>query len=515
MTDVPPALQQPEKWQRLSPASILYFGIKSVSFMVRFGLQAIVPAFAALAAFNNLYWLPLALALVAVGGAVFMLTFAVLSYFKFRFRIEKNAFLIRSGIFKRKRLTLSFDRIQNVAFKEPIYFRPFNLIILTLESAGSSSEEVNLAGISRHLGEAIRQQVLAQRAEEGTNTQTEVDSELEEKASEKSGTTLLHLPIPELVRYGLSNSGIWVFAGIFAGFSSQLDQLWESGLAGRLFDYYGDVAGAGIIALALGVTLLAFLFLLLIAAGSVLGAIIVNYRYTLSYADGRYHRTRGLFERQETSIPPSKIQSLTLSQPLIARLFDRFHIVVGQVGFKSKNKNKAQRQKFVIPSATAQFNAQLVHHVYPASTILSEPLRPIHTGFIKRHFLYSFGLPSCGAAILWGFNLGWWGLLPLSLPFAALPFIILRWRQYGFATDQDHGLVRSGLLGHKRTVFPFYKVQTVEVKQSPGQRRDGLADLKIKLAGQSLTIPYIGKTIADEMREIILMKIETSKKAWM
>jgi putative membrane protein len=513
MNDLSLAHQQSEKWQRLSPASIIYFALKSVSLMVKNGIQALVPIGAAIAAFSDFRWT--AFVLVVICGAALMLAFAVLSYFKFRFRIEKSAFLIRSGVFNRKRLTLSFNRIQNVALKEPIYFRPFNIIVLILESAGSSDEEVSLAGIPRPLAEAIRRQILAVKTDESGITERQNDEALDEINTQKTSEPLLQLPISELVRYGLSSSSIWVFAGIFAGFISQLDPLWNSGLVDKLFNYYGDIVGVGVIALVLGSTLLVFLFLLLIATASILGSIIVNYQYTLSYADGRYHRTRGLFERQETSIPTPKIQSLTLSQPIIARLFERFHIVVGQVGFKGKNNNKAQRQKFIIPSATAKFNEMLVKHIYPASSILSEPLKPIHKAFIKRRFLYSLSLPLLVTTISTGVNFGWWSITPLLVPFTALPFIFLQWRWYGFATDGDHGLVRTGLLGHRMTLFPFYKVQTVEVTQSPGQRRDKHATLKIKLAGQSVTIPYIDKSTADEWREIILMKVETSKNAWM
>ncbi len=43
------AVQQPDKWQRISPASIIYFVLKFLSAIVQNGIQAIAPVAAVLA----------------------------------------------------------------------------------------------------------------------------------------------------------------------------------------------------------------------------------------------------------------------------------------------------------------------------------------------------------------------------------------------------------------------------------------------------------------------------------
>ena len=503
--------QQPDKWQRISPASVIYFALKFVVAIAQNAISAIAPVAAVVATAGEQRWF--ILGLVALASGIVLLAGAVLSYLKFKFRIERDAILIRSGVFTRKRLTLSFDRIQNVAFREPIYFRPLNLVILTIESAGSSDEEVGLAGIPRALAEDIRRHVLAYKkiSKKAAQTREEVTPEVQETTETKD---LLRQPVSELVRYGLSNNNVWVFAGIAAGALSQMDELWETGFMQGLFSLVGETVGTGIVAIATFVIFMALLALLLLMGASVLGSIIVNYNYHLTYHDERYHRTRGLFERQETSIPEVKVQSLKIEQPIIARLLDRFHLTFKQVGFEN-HQNTNRKQKFIVPSVQASFYKKLAAKLFDGTKVLEQPLKAISDRFIFRHAIYTFGIPPVLISIPWFLNGFLFGFIPLLFPLLALPFIILRKRRYGYATDGEHAVVRSGFLGQTLSVFPLFKVQTITITQSPGQRDAGLANLTVKLAGHSLSIPYMPIDDARAWRTAALRQMEAADKPWM
>ncbi len=502
-----------DKWQRTSPASVIYFAFKFITSLVKNGLQAVAPVAAVLATAGEQRWF--ALGALAAGAAVVLMVGSVLSYLNFKFRIDKETFLIRSGVLTRKRLTLGFDRIQNIAFREPLYFRPFGLVILTLESAGSTGEEVNLAGVPRPLAETIRRYILDRKENHKPINPSEAKNSAEATTEISAPTvSLLRQPLAELAKYGISNNNIWVFAGIAAGALAQVDELWESGFMQAVFSAVGETVGTGIVAIATFAILLALLVLLVLMLASVLGAIIVNYNYCLSYADGRYHRTRGLFERQETSVPEVKVQSLKIAQPLIARFLDRFHLTFNQVGFEGKQaQNKSQ--KFIVPSVTETFYTQLAQRLFDKTDVLKQTLHPISQKFVFRHMIYTFGIPSLLVSGLWAINLGLAGLIPLAVPLVLLPFIVLRWRRYGYAIDGCHAVVRKGLFGLTLTVFPLYKVQTISISQSPGQQTAGLANLKVKLAGHSLTIPYMPIEDAKAWRAKALLQVETQSDPWM
>ncbi len=504
-----------EIWQRVSPVAVIYYLIKFVSRILRNGIQTLAPVVAVVAAAGDNRWYIL-LTFAAIGGAT-MIVGAILSYLNFKFRLEGNSFLIRSGVLTRKRLTLTFDRIQNVALSEPLYFRPLGLVILTLESAGSKSEEVNLAGIPRSLAIVIRRHVLDWKNQKQNAESHEEDPASSQSAADASqiGTAdLLRQPISELAKYGLSNNNIFVFAGISAVLFSQIDKFWESPFVAEIFGVVGETVGTGITAITAFIIFSALTVLLLLATASVVGAIVANYNYHLSYSGQKYHVSRGLFNRQETSVPETKIQSFRISQPLIARLLNRFHLTLQQVGFESKN-GQSKKRSFIIPSVSKKFYLELAGRLFPTSAVMAMPLEPISKRFVVKHSLYAVGFAFPTAVIIWAFTYSWISALSLLVPLLSLPIFILRRHRYGYARSNTHGIVRSGFLGQNLTIFPFHKVQTMEIIQSPGQRRHNLANLKIKLAGSTLTIPYVPLIDAVSWRNAALLEVETNHKPWM
>ena len=76
------------------------------------------------------------------------------------------------------------------------------------------------------------------------------------------------------------------------------------------------------------------------------------------------------------------------------------------------------------------------------------------------------------------------------------------------------GFVRTGFIGRKTTVFPLFKVQKVDISQTPGQRRKGLAHLTIHLASHSLKVPYMPAIDAFRMRDLILYYVESTNRPW-
>jgi len=506
-----------DKWQRLAPAAIIHFIVKFIVQFIKQGVQGLLPLGAVILTAGENRWF--IISLVLVGVVILLLSGAVMSYFKFRFRLSGDTFLIQKGVFKRKRLSLTYGRIQNIAFKQPIYFRPFHLVVLGVESAGSSGEEVSLAGIPRSLAEEIRSVVFEKRTASPLNANEDAKENNDTDTQALAGDTeeILRQPPSELVRYGLSNNNIWVFAGITAGAIAQID--WDDWFfLADLKHGIETVASQSKLTAALMASGVFISIVLLLLAVSALGAVVTYYNYHLTRSDGRFHRTKGLFERQETSLPENKVQSLVIKQTWPARLLGRFHLTMRQVGFSRSNNGypgAASNSKFLIPSVTDVFSVDFSAKLYPDFDWSRDQLKPIDRAFTRKIVLWIMlpiaAIPATALTIV--FNP--LGLLVLLVPFLLAPIIMLVRARYGYATDGKHGIVRSGFIGYKLTIFPFYKVQTVQLWQSPGQRERGLASLTIKLAGFTLEVPYIPLADAQSWRDQILYEIENHKGAWM
>ncbi|MFC4348131.1 PH domain-containing protein [Kordiimonas lipolytica] len=505
-----------QAWNRLAPAAIIHFIVKFVVGFAKNGIQNVAYLGGVAIFTGDNRWL--ILGAIAAGASVILLLSGILSYLNFQFRLDGQTFLINRGVFNKKRLTLSFDRIQNVVVKEPFYFRPFGLVALALESAGSRDEEVSLAGIPTPLAQDIRRAVLERRdntqAHATPEQDTATDGDSVAPAAEEE--LLLEQPMSELARYGLSNNNIWVVAGVAIGAIFQQFDAWEKDAEAFIENSVIPITGddKAVLGLLFAAGLLAIVALLTLF--SVLGAIVVFYKFRLAYADGRYHRTTGLFERLETSVPETKAQSLQINQPWPALLLGRWHLVLKQVGFGiGGNAPQNKKSSFIIPSVLPSFYQPLSDRLFGDIDWRNLKLNPVDRFFIWKVMSYWFLLPALiAAAPLVAYN-GAAGLLVLALPLVMTPVVMLRYQRYGYWTNGEIGIVRYGIVGTRTTVFPFHKVQTVTLTQSPSQRRRKLATLKIKLAGQMLYVPFMSLSDADAWRDCILYEVEASRKAWM
>jgi len=510
------AVNRMDQWQRLKPQAIVHFIIKIVMRAIKEAMQVFLPLIVVYAAAGERRWS--IIAMIGIGLVALLLIGAFLSYLKFRFRISNDSVLIQSGVLKRKRLSLGFDKIQNIALSEPLYFRPFGLVVMQIESAGSSSEEVTLGGVPRTYAEEIRSLVLQHKVPQNDHLNIESnESKTNQTDASNQQQHLLHLPIGELIRFGLTNNSIWIFAGIGAGAMSQFE--WGGVYYFKSFgELIETVAGNNpfpvLILTILGVIIAVVSLLLLLSA---IGAIIIHYDFKLSQLGTRLHISKGLFEKKESSLLIPKLQSIQFKQSWPAKILKRYHVHLTQISFsKSGTAARKSGSNFMIPSAKADFITEFSARLYPNFDWRSLKLNAISRLFVWKNLLW-FVLPIALIPTTFiTYHLGLpYGLIPLMAPLIA--YVILRrvHLMYGYATDGKHGIVKSGFLGHSLKLFPFYKVQTVHVTQSPGQRRAMVANLNIKLAGSTITIPFMGIEDANQWRDKILFEVETNKLSWM
>jgi putative membrane protein len=73
---------------------------------------------------------------------------------------------------------------------------------------------------------------------------------------------------------------------------------------------------------------------------------------------------------------------------------------------------------------------------------------------------------------------------------------------------------RSGVVGYRTVALLYRKVQRVTVRQSPLQRRKGLATLRVHMASGSVKFPYIDHALAKQLRDYMLYRVESSTRKW-
>jgi putative membrane protein len=495
-----------KNWKRLSPVAIAYFVITTLKQTAQHSWQALAPLAVVIASKGfNIWWFTLAGAAIIIA----VIIVAVLKYLYFRFSMTETSFLIRSGVINKKQLNLAFDRIQNIEIKQPVYFRPFGLSVLTLESAGSSSEEVNLAGIPIGLANTVKSDVIFKQTQ---LMPVSVNDNTENNLSETNETPIIEQDLKSLIKHGISNNNIWIFAGLAAPILNQFDESLNWLITPEIRNTYEKVEALGPAALIGSTIILGLIILGTLMLISVAASILIYYNYKLFRSGGRIFRQNGLLEKQQANMEESKIQRIVIRQSAIGRMVGSFNIIFKQIGFA---RNAYQSGKnFTVPALDTSGYKYISSLLYPGIDWKRIKTKPINSMYIRRLVLITL-LPLLAIAIFVAVQTNLYAFLILSFLLPLTPIFIQRHKRYRYALYNEYIVMQSGFIGKSISVFPMYKVQNIHIIQSPGQRRKNLATIKVNIAGQTLSMPYIPIEDAYLWRNKILAKIEQSNEPWM
>ena len=501
------------EWLRISPLAVIFFALSAAKKALTQGLPMLVVVFAWLASAEGYqrYWLIRGGALLAVIG----IAFAILGYLRFRYRISDDRILLRQGVVQREEMDIDFHRVQNITIKEPFYMRPMGLSVLSIDTAGSGAKEISIAGIQRELALELRDQILGA-------TKPETTASPEQQVNTGKPRLLLALNRRDVLIYGLTaNFMLWVAIAIGAIFSAgDLTERFFSWLATRfavedILVFLQNEGGTLLVGLAiLGLVLLVLILLPLI---SVLGALFRYDGYRLTVDGETYRKSSGLLTRFDDSIKQHKIQALVWKQNFIARYFNRVSIQLRQAsaGSEAKQGPMPAKANFLVPSLQPELADELSGEFFPGC----QPARTVYSHVDRRRFMvFNMAvllLPATLITFIPSLLVSWKFLLVIPV-FAGVLYMITRrrWQKAGYGVDGAYGFVRSGFLGTQITIFPLFKVQRIDVRQTPIQHRKGLAHLTIHLASHSVKVPYVTVEDANLFRDLALYKAETSKLAW-
>lgn len=486
------------EWQRVSPIAVIYFLLVNIKHAINLwpalvGMLANQHA----RAFLFAYGVPV-LALIVVG-------FAFLSYWFFRYQFDAEKIQIRSGIFHKKRLTLNFERVQEANLEQAIYFRPFALWTLRLESAGSSKEEIALPGISEVLALAIKQRVLSSKEDVAESSVAELDAVVDFS---------LKLSVLDLIRYGLMHNTMIYLVAIVAPLLGQNDAMWRLmanfverlALTRWLLDYmavHSAIVGVFVVAILLSV------FFIVIYSLSIVLAAIKFWNYSLSAQGERLQYEAGLFNRVACGFRKHKLQTIIIKQSLLARLLNRYSLEIRQTNERAKPG--APLQGFIIPVLTINQLDEVL-----ALLEVDEPhwqhTRPIQIfwqvliwGGLLTIALAVFAQLSAAISLLW---------MLLPIPLVSLMAWKL-WYSKRFSLSENGFAIRQGLLGYSIAYIPQIKVQKLELTQGPLSRLHDCGTMMVWSGATRESISYVDLAKLHTCHATILHRVKHFKGRWM
>lgn len=405
-----------------------------------------------------------------LAGIAFMVPLAVARYITFRYHIGNDRIVIRSGLLHKTVRDIAFTRVQNVTLHQSLLHRLMDVAEVRLETGGGEKEE----GRMRVLGFAAAQQLQRTiRSHDGLLASPTADGE----QAQHDEDILLHLPTRELIKHGLiSNKGMLLVA---AGFGGLMQLNWElpkqtMKQASRwLWDHSGDLAQNSMVSYVLGAASLLLLAFVLLRIISIVQALLHFHGFTLSANQHRLSIQRGLLNRFNGSLPRTRIQAWTVRQGWLQRRFQRYGLTVDAAAGKTKSEALDSNWQLA-PIADAESVTRIAEHVLPPGSWPIIEWSPLHPKAWQREFKKPalLLLPVTVVCIYWA---GPYGLLPLL----GIPWLYMKsklWAKHaGYSFNGALFAVREGWIGKHWRFAETAKVQAAYVKQSPFDRRYGMA----------------------------------------
>lgn len=552
----------PGAWQRTSPVAMVFFvGTAARKIIDGYGQVAATIGVTAFLVRNPEH----AALVIAIGSAV-LLTVAFLRYWRFRFRIDEDRILICEGVLNRTVLDLPYERIQGVNIQRRLTERVLGLVTVVLDTPGSIAAEGQLRTVKPEVADRLLERVAEYR--EGVSAESppplpDGPPDSGEGASASTGTpastadrhrlgdrgaVLQTLTAADLFRMGVTRPRGLLLAVLLALLGTRSDRVKETvtnafGAARNTVEGWDPPS------------------MLLAAAGLVVGWVIVSrvggvadtfrkyHRFTL-WREGRSYRTRaGLLTQNQVVVRTRKIQMLRLYQDLVQRWFRRYRLATPPVGGSPDEDDDQSKgldaDDLDVPWADDALVEKMRSDVFRgegeqlAMIPTDKAFRSVSPYYIRAAALRFLVLGWLGGILvlylstyIWLLYMGsdalapedyvrlmrglgiavvvWGGVCLVT----ALPIGWQRWRRCGYVHDRDGLAGRGGLLGHEVEACLFRKAQEVTVKQSPLQRRHGLATLSVGTATGPVTVPYMDHGEACRLRDYTLYRVESSRRRW-
>ncbi|HEY0686470.1 MAG TPA: PH domain-containing protein [Steroidobacter sp.] len=417
----------------------------------------------------------------------------------FRYGFSASGLVIHEGAIFRNVRHIEYARIENIDTERGPLHRLLGVAEVRVQTSTGGKPEASISVLDLGAVQQMRERVFAEVRPAETI------------AAAPEEHTLLHLPIEELVRYGLiDNRGMILVAAAFGVLHETGIFVLNEALLHRVLES-SPAAGLAALGLMMQIALGAFTILAAIVAVrmlSVILAIVTFYDFKLTRVAGDLRVRYGLFTRVALTLRTRRIQAVHQTESLLHRWFKRVSLSVDLAGDSGGGEgdqdSSRMKTRWLAPVCAVAAAPELIATALPTLDWSNEPdWQPLAPGARARIFRKSLA----------------WSVLLLTIPalyylregavIVVLSCIPLAWmhahlyvKHTRWALAQDAVLFRSGWLTRRLTIVPRDRVQTLSIEASPFDRRSRMASIYVDTAGASaatagIRIRYLAADVAE------------------
>jgi putative membrane protein len=458
---------------------------------------------------------------------------ALFRYFSFRIRYEGTELVIRTGVFFRNERHIPYARIQNLDAVRNVVHRLLGVAEVRVETGGGEAPEATISVLHETVFEEMRRRIFERRAQVMPAADAQPDAEDTPPQAVES-RTLLHLPLRELFLNGvLENRGMILIAAAYG-------VLWEAGLFNAFWNRLASsVYGPGLIrdtaeglikgelpsVARLGVFLVGIVGLLaLVRLLSMIWSGVRLHEFRLSRVGDDLRTEYGLLTRVTATIPLRRVQTLTIREAPLQRLFERMSVNVDTAGGHSgpeqaqgQGQGSKRPREPLAPIIRRDAVPALLREVLPTVDLDALDWQSLHPRAFRRALKPAM-LLAIVLSVPFLFWFGWRGIVVLPVLVAWLGFMTRKHVQYmHWAATEDVVVFRSGWWWRNVTIAPIAKIQTVSCSESPFDRRAVMARLSVDTAGgrlHQISIPYLARETANALFQRLSARAAETAFRW-
>lgn len=359
-------------------------------------------------------------------GALVGLGYGALAWRRTQYAIGADSVFLHSGVLWRQQRHVRLDRLQTVDVTQPLLARMFGFSSLKIESAGGAGSNLTLSYLTDDEAQRVRNEILARAAGVKQRDQPEGSPPVAAEAAPER--QLLELSAGRLIESLLRSLGVMLAVLLVVGLIVVV-------VITQTFQF---VAGA--------------LPAVLGAVGYAWSRFAGEFSFRIGISADGIRLRHGLLESKARTVPPGRVQAISLSQPLLWRSKDWWRIRMNVAGYGAEQGQEASTVLF--PVATTSELQQILPLVLP-DLGTENPLETLTAALTGTGDDEQF---------------------VISPPRAKL-FDPFSWRRQGVRATRTALLLRSGVWWRYLAIVPHERTQSMALTQGPLERRRHLAGL--------------------------------------
>jgi len=478
-----------EGWHSLDKRTLLTGPLKSLS-----GL-ALPVVIAAVGAASSGSWV--VLLLMAPLYLVLSFVLGALPWLTTHYRITPSHLEVKTGLLNVKTLSARLDRVRSVDLEASVLHRALGITRIRI-GTGADDGQISLDALAEDTAEAVRRHLLHRGTQPATDAAIDPTPPGPPSATSTSpaATPLARLRWSWLRFAPLNLLNLAVIGSVALASASQVGDQW-----GSVLDFARSAEDSDL-RLGLVIPVLVAGCLALWILGSCLGYAVRWFGLTLTRDQGKegpvLHQSAGLLTTRSTTVEESKVRGARIRQQLLIA-------AVGGADLAALTLGREDNSPALLPTAPLADVRRVAIDVLTDAAPVTGPLldhgrRPLGR-YLRRVLFQLLPVAAATVALVLVDAPRWTQItLPVVGAVSLTTLALVRWRNLGHALTGAHLVAQSGALVRDRTILEIDGIVGWSIRQTPFDRRLGLARLTATTAAGDECVVIHDVPLAEAVR---------------